>query len=305
MSSSGLIYVAIVGAWAAYLVPRCLRRSDDQPIGRLGDRASASTRLLDRRERRDEAHYWLLRLRPAVRPTPVVKRRKARRMTAPASAPSEASAYRPAYGPSYGAAARPAQSPRARAGSVSAATMARRRRVLGLLGLASAAGVPAGAVGWLPVWAAGLPVLLLLTYVTELRAQLRRRRAIGLRQRRGQSVARVRRRRLDFAARLDSVRRALRPPAPPAPLVVDPPVEVHDGWRPIAVPLPTYVTAPKAPIRVRSIDISGDGAWTSAGPDVGGNPVDEDTAEIPVVTAPAQAAPEPIEEPVEQRAVND
>jgi hypothetical protein len=178
-----------------------------------------------------------------------------------------------------------------------------------MLSLASAVGAPAGLIGWVPVWAGGLPVLLLVTYVAELRAQLQRRRAVGLRQRRGRSVARVRRRRLDFAARLDAVRRALRPttaPAvPPVPSDADPPVEVHDGWQPVAVPLPTYVTAPKAPIRVRTIDVSGEDAWASAAEVAGEDHCDDDTAEIPIVTVPAQAAPGSIEEPAEQRAVND
>jgi len=196
--------------------------------------------------------------------------------------------------------------------------------VFGFLALASAASVPAGAVGWLPVWAAGLPVLLLLTYVAELRAQMRRRHAAGLQRRRGRAVADVRRRRSDFAARLEAVRRALRPVGHHELPVVEPPAEMHDDWQPVAVPLPTYVTAPKAPIRVRTIDVNSDGAWTSAGRVVAGEaeaiPVGDvnadDTAEIPAVGVAEEAAeaishpgPEPIEEPIEQpvgpRAVND
>jgi hypothetical protein len=320
MSSSGLIYVAIVAAWAAYLVPRCLRRSDDQ-LPRMSDaRAVESPRVLQRRKRvgrgRDEAHYSLLRLRPAVRPTPVVKKRRVAQPW-----------YPPAYGPPYRPAPRPAASrpgvrPGARARSVGAgvrpvdaATLARRRRALGFLVFVSAVCVSAGAVGWIPGWAGALPVSLLLAYVAELRAQVRRRRALKLRQRRGEAVAKVRRRRLDVAARLEAVRRVLRPEAPEAPPALpvnDPPVEVHDGWRPVAVPLPTYVTAPRAPIQARRIDLSGEGAWAS-----GGGMSDDDTTEIPVVPASvsapvsapppaaAVAAPAPTEEPIERRAVND
>jgi len=192
--------------------------------------------------------------------------------------------------------------------------------VFGFLALASAGSVPAGAVGWLPVWAAGLPVLLLLTYVAELRAQMRRRQAAGLQRRRGRAVEEVRRRRSDFAARLEAVRRALRPVAHHELPVAEPSEDMHDGWRPVAVPLPTYVTAPKAPIQVRTIDVSSEGAWTSAGRVVAGEveaiPVGganaDDTAEIPAVGAAEEAAeaishpgPDQIEQPVERRAVND
>jgi hypothetical protein len=36
-----------------------------------------------------------------------------------------------------------------------------------------------------------------------------------------------------------------------------------DSWAPVSVPLPTYVTAPKARRTIRSIDLSGPGSWTS------------------------------------------
>jgi hypothetical protein len=319
MSSSGLIYVAIVAAWAAYLVPRCLRRSDDQPPRLSEDRAAESPRVLQRRKRagrgRDEAHYSLLRLRPAVRPTPVVKRRRV--------SPQYPAAYGPPYRPAPGpASSRPGVRPGVRPGGararsvggvrpVGAATLARRRKVLGFLVLASAVCVSAEAVGRIPGWAGALPVSLLLAYVAELRAQVRRHRALRLRQRRGVAAAKVRRRRLDVAARLEAVRRVLRPEAPEATSALpvnDPPVEVHDGWRPVAVPLPTYVTAPRAPIQARRIDVSGEGAWAS-----GEGTSDDDTTEIPVVPASvsaapppaAFAAPAPTEEPIERRAVND
>jgi hypothetical protein len=323
MSSSGLIYVAIVGAWAAYLVPRCLRRSDDRLPRGSADRSSAAARVLARRDRRyrprDEGHYSLLRLPPAWRPAPVVKPRRATRPR-----------YPKAYGPPYRPSPRSTQTAaRAGARQVTAATLARRRRVLGFLALACAVAVTAGVGGWLPMWGGALPVLLLLTYATELRAGVRRRHAVGLRRRRGQAVADVRRRRIDFATRLEAVRRALRPAVPDEPTIVEPPVEVHDGWQPIEVPLPTYVTAPKAPIRVRTIDVSSPGAWastdrvavaeaktTTADPEADAAAVRDtsadDTAEIPLVGPVAETAettagqgPESIEQPVERRAVND
>jgi hypothetical protein len=323
MSASGAIYVAIVGAWAAYLVPRCMRRPDELPGLRPVDDLPASSRVLTRRVRRDpverrrrggrsrrEAHYWLLRPRPAVGSAPVVKKRR----TAPAGpdrSRTDGSRYRAShsYGPHpYGPApyGPPYPSvppvPRPRAAPVSRVTLARRRRALTLLALAAAAGVWSGAAGQLPVWAAGLPVLLLVTYVAELRAQVRRRRAVGRRQRPSQTVAKARRRRADLPARRENGRpgrqefdrEAAAGPVPSAADVGVGDVAVEDGWRPVAVPLPTYVTASPAPMPARRIDVPPDVAWTSA------QDIAADATEIQAV--PASAV---VEAPLERRAVND
>ncbi|MFF7394133.1 gephyrin-like molybdotransferase receptor GlpR [Streptomyces scabiei] len=61
MSSSGLIYAVIVGAWAAYLVPMWLRRQDELNEARPTERFSTAIRLLsgragmERRYARDRA----------------------------------------------------------------------------------------------------------------------------------------------------------------------------------------------------------------------------------------------------------
>ncbi|WTW95496.1 hypothetical protein OG216_19860 [Streptomycetaceae bacterium NBC_01309] len=49
MSSSGLIYAAIVGAWAAYLVPMWLRRQDELNEARHTERFTTAIRILSRR----------------------------------------------------------------------------------------------------------------------------------------------------------------------------------------------------------------------------------------------------------------
>ncbi|MDI2128775.1 hypothetical protein [Yinghuangia seranimata] len=49
MSSSGLIYAAIVGAWAAYLVPMWLRRQDELNESRHTERFTTAIRILSRR----------------------------------------------------------------------------------------------------------------------------------------------------------------------------------------------------------------------------------------------------------------
>ncbi|MFD9909220.1 hypothetical protein ACFWX4_33640, partial [Streptomyces sp. NPDC059063] len=49
MSSSGLFYAVIVGAWAAYLVPMWLRRQDELNEARPTERFSTAIRLLSGR----------------------------------------------------------------------------------------------------------------------------------------------------------------------------------------------------------------------------------------------------------------
>ena len=48
VSSSGLIFAMIVGAWAAYLVPMWLRRQDELNEARPTERFSTALRLLTR-----------------------------------------------------------------------------------------------------------------------------------------------------------------------------------------------------------------------------------------------------------------
>ena len=50
MDLSGLIFVALAIAWAAYLIPKALRHHDDVVRGRSVDRFSQSLRVLARRE---------------------------------------------------------------------------------------------------------------------------------------------------------------------------------------------------------------------------------------------------------------
>ena len=50
MDLSGLIFVALAIAWAAYLIPKALRHHDDVVRGRSVDRFSQSMRVLARRE---------------------------------------------------------------------------------------------------------------------------------------------------------------------------------------------------------------------------------------------------------------
>ncbi|MBU6529878.1 divisome protein SepX/GlpR [Streptomyces mayonensis] len=65
MSSSGLIYAVIVGAWAAYLVPMWLRRQDELNEARPTERFSTAIRLLSGRAGMERRYAKDLQSRPA------------------------------------------------------------------------------------------------------------------------------------------------------------------------------------------------------------------------------------------------
>lgn len=69
------------------------------------------------------------------------------------------------------------------------------------------------------------------------------------------------------------------------------------AWDPVPVPSPTYVTAPRAPRAIRSIDLSTEGAWTS-----GRLVADAKAAAAAAVAPPSEVDEEPART---QRAVGD
>ncbi|HZX39768.1 MAG TPA: hypothetical protein VFF37_15825, partial [Streptomyces sp.] len=70
MSSSGLIYAVIVGAWAAYLVPMWLRRQDELNEARPTERFSTAIRLLSGRGAMERRYAKELRERTAEQAEP-------------------------------------------------------------------------------------------------------------------------------------------------------------------------------------------------------------------------------------------
>ncbi|HKA68450.1 MAG TPA: hypothetical protein VKG85_04940 [Actinomycetes bacterium] len=256
---SGLIYAAIVAAWAVILVPRWLARHDERaPViierspeevaQAVEDRAASTGRVLDRGARAQPRN-----------PRPLGYRTRRRH-------PHQAAGVRP---PGMGArrdpagrarSGRPASSPASARSSVHV----RRRRVLALLALLAASSVALGLAGGpaqVPMWVVGLALAVLIGYVSRLRIEVKRARR---RDRRRQLLAR------QAAARRHAVRAARRraPARRPAetpgrPVLVNP-----DGtWNPIPLPLPTYITAPVVDRpAARVIDVGATGAaWTSGG----------------------------------------
>ncbi|WP_228984302.1 gephyrin-like molybdotransferase receptor GlpR, partial [Streptomyces sp. DH12] len=221
MSSSGLIYAVIVGAWAAYLVPMWLRRQDELNEARPTERFSTAIRLLSGRAAMERRYAKELRARggdedrrvPDVDPdaeTEQIDSVDVRAFAAPpdhtearlelpgAPAPAAPSAGSPSAGAP--AAGGPHPGPRRPAGpavSRAAAERARRSRVLArrrrttvLLFLAFTIGAVAAAVGGLAfLWAPAAPAVLLSGYIAYLRRQERRRFVYVMDRRRAEAAA--------------------------------------------------------------------------------------------------------------------
>ncbi|MFI6207044.1 gephyrin-like molybdotransferase receptor GlpR [Streptomyces sp. NPDC051041] len=187
MSSSGLIYAVIVGAWAAYLVPMWLRRQDELNEARPTERFSTAIRLLSGRAAMERRYARDLRARSAeegeppagdpdavtesvdVRAFAVSKTRRQTRVPVPSPAerpePAPGEPDRPSRGPAArqapepGAAPARRRVPAARRAPADQATqtaaararrskvLARRRRTTIVLFLAFTLGAIVAAVG--------------------------------------------------------------------------------------------------------------------------------------------------------------
>ncbi|MEU3523803.1 gephyrin-like molybdotransferase receptor GlpR [Streptomyces sp. NPDC038707] len=225
MSSSGLIYAVIVGAWAAYLVPMWLRRQDELNEARPTERFSTAIRLLSGRAGMERRYARDLRARSAqegepdaVDPDAVTDSvdvrafavPPARRRTGPDAEPADDGPEAPA-----GAGPVPEQPPAPAPDPVSAPTpqrepvarrapsaqtaaaraqrskvLARRRRTTVMLFVAFTLGTVIAAVGGLAfLWAPGVPAVLLSAYIAYLRVQERRRFAYQMDRRRAEAAA--------------------------------------------------------------------------------------------------------------------
>ncbi|MBT2410471.1 hypothetical protein J7I94_07840 [Streptomyces sp. ISL-12] len=206
MSSSGLIYAVIVGAWAAYLVPMWLRRQDELNEARPTERFSTAIRLLSGRAGMERRYAKDLRARSAdegepdagdpdavtdsvdVRAFAVSRTRTEVRPPAPPApqSPEQAAPERPARRDAGDRAAAQAAAARARRTKV----LARRRRTTVVLFLAFTLGAMVAAVGGLAfLWAPAVPAVLLSAYIAYLRAQERRRFAFQMDRRRAEVAA--------------------------------------------------------------------------------------------------------------------
>ncbi|MEU4271028.1 hypothetical protein [Streptomyces sp. NPDC026092] len=291
MSSSGLIYAVIVGAWAAYLVPMWLRRQDELNEARPTERFSTAIRLLSGRAGMERRYAKELKDRePGVDPdveTEHLSSVDVRAFSAPA-ARTEARLEVPEPAPAPAPVRRPSKASveRARRSKV----LARRRRTTVVLFLAFTLGAVVAAVGGLAfLWAPAVPAVLLSAYIVHLRTTERRRFVYVMDRRRAEAAAaRLRENRPRRpAAPAEPEDEPARPEPESAPEVspqeagrralveqtdhaewVDQQRERGpargDSWDPVPVPLPTYVTAPVAPRATSGIDITDPETWSSA-----------------------------------------
>jgi len=214
VSSSGLIYAVIVGAWAAYLVPMWLRRQDELNEERPTERFSTAIRLLSGRAAMERRYAKGLQERtedeaaPDADPDMSADRMDSADVRAFAAPPAhtEARVLDPAATPERaprkrrGAApAAPVPARRARPGGIDAErarraqrlqVLARRRRTTVVLFLAFTLGAIVAAVGGLRfLWAPAVPAVLLSAYIAHLRAHERRRFAFTMDRRRAEVAA--------------------------------------------------------------------------------------------------------------------
>jgi hypothetical protein len=223
---SGLIFVALAIAWAAYLIPKALRHHDDVVRGRSIDRFSQSMRVLARRE--------------------PVSARMARLVVAPARAATAAVVTTKPTGAS------PEPDELFARRQATARATRRRRRVLSLLGLALAgavAGYAAGRLAWPYV---AVTVALLVAWLAACRLMVRRERswtpAVPIESREPAATS------IEPSATETT--------SSVAPVSVDVPRDPA-LWDPVPTTLPTYVSKPPARRSVRTIDLDSTGVWTS------------------------------------------
>ncbi|MFI1764237.1 gephyrin-like molybdotransferase receptor GlpR [Streptomyces sp. NPDC020800] len=220
MSSSGLIYAVIVGAWAAYLVPMWLRRQDELNEARPTERFSTAIRLLSGRAGMERRYAKDLRARSAqegepdasdpdavtdsvdVRAFAVPPTRRQARAEAEPEAPGRPEPARDqSVAPTHKSPSVPAQkrvpaarrSPSAQAAAARARrskVLARRRRTTVVLFLAFTLGAVVAAVGGLAfLWAPAAPAVMLSAYIAHLRVQERRRFAYQMDRRQAEVAA--------------------------------------------------------------------------------------------------------------------
>ncbi|MFD7714335.1 gephyrin-like molybdotransferase receptor GlpR [Streptomyces sp. NPDC059814] len=256
MSSSGLIYAVIVGAWAAYLVPMWLRRQDELNEARPTERFSTAIRLLSGRAAMERRYAKGLErtddeAAPDAEPDVSTDRMDSvdvRNFSAP-PAHTEARVHDPARMPERAPKEPPARErpaspsdpapdrrPRSRPGGIDAErarraqrtqVLARRRRTTVVLFLAFTLGAVVAAVGGLGfLWAPAVPAVLLSTYIVHLRAQERRRFAFTMDRRRAEVAAQ----------RLRENRPRRHQPATTAPAESD---EDPEARHPVPEPTPT------------------------------------------------------------------
>ena len=232
---SGIIYAGLIGLWAAYFIPRWLRRHEELSESRSVEKFDHAMRILSRRDPTPDKRYVVMPPKPEPAPSTLPTRGRV---------PAQRSA--PVRRPRIGAAA------------------IRRRRILAALVLLTVLTAVLSPLTPVPWWAPVLLLVLTVADLVHLRVQVRRSREVTRTRQAVRRSVRSRIMRFDALDRLMSVRRELaeeraaeeaRWEAAEEALRLDREAEERRvaaeaaGWNPVPVPLPTYVSKPMAPRR--------------------------------------------------------
>ena len=299
MSGSGLIYAAIAILWAAVLIPMWLRNHDTATENRSAERFGQAMRVLSRGGQRDEQageeHEGY--------ETHEEYHESHDRADAPAAEPAR-TPVKPQT-----TIARPQRETRPRREARAPLTLAQRRaRSLGVLAGLTLFMVVLSLITPLPLWLAAPFVVLLGAFVVHLRVQARQklqRRRPALTPQPHSTRASASEEAREVGEAVDSGAATTVVQGPSRAVVVErkgagrPAAETAEGdeeaWQPNPLPLPTYVTAPKAVRPIKVIDLTTPGAWTS------GRLLDDDLAAEDLLAA--QVAEDELDALLEQEVV--
>lgn len=291
---SGIIYAVIIVMWAAYFIPRWLKRHEELSESRSVEKFDHAMRILSRREPTPDQRYVVMPRRPAE-PS----------RTLPARTPM----------PAPGSAARPSRArPRRRASAA-----VRRRRVLAGLLLTTLVVAVLAALTPVPWWGPGLVLAVTVGDLVHLRMQVRRGREVDRTRQAARRSMTSRLTRFEALDRLMSVRREMaeQRAAEEARWVAAEEAERRlreeedrldaeraGRWEPVPVPLPTYVSKPPAPRRAAPMDLA-----RPAGPDparpAAPPPAVPARSGMSALVDDAEAAEEDLDAILTRRAVND
>ena len=240
MDPSGLIFLALAAAWAAFLIPKALQHHEESVRSRSVERFSERMRVLARREPTSAKTARFVVNRPARTDSETVVEQKA--------VPPERTA--------------------ARRAAIAKATRRRRNTLAVILGALTIVLVLA-ATSVMSWWYVAIPGTVLVAWLVACRVMVRSERGLGRPSMPHlPRIARIPR------ASFNPVADAAAPASPvedvdsPEDTMSHEPVRAEPTrlpgmWDPVPVTLPTYVNKSTAKRTVRTIDLDSTGVWTS------------------------------------------